>query len=345
MEYTAGRIVKAVTALIIIVALGWLFYTLSSILTILIISFLVAYILDPVASYFESHNLSRTQATAVIFLLFAGVLAALFSHFVPSLIDDLSKLQQVISSGEASKYFSRIENFIATNLPLISVEELDLQGRITRAVTQLTNSFFMILGSMVSLVTTLVIIPFAVFFLLKDGPVMMKNLFSIVPNRYFEMSLNIIYKINQQLGSYLRGQFFDALIIGVLSIIALWILNVPYYVMIGIFAGLTNMVPYVGPLAGGSVAVLVVLFTGGSGLDALLVIMAFALIQLVDNVLVQPLVVSKSVNLHPLLIIFSVTIGGQFFGILGMLLAVPATQIIKVLILEFYHGIRRYHMI
>jgi predicted PurR-regulated permease PerM len=203
----------------------------------------------------------------------------------------------------------------------------------------------MILGSVVSLVTTVIIIPFAVFFLLKDGPAMLKHIFSLIPNRYFEMSLNMMYKIDQQLGGYLRGQFFDALIIGILAILALWILDVKYFFLIGIFAGLSNMIPYVGPIVGGSAAVLVVLMTGGSGITMLLVVAAFLIIQLADNVLVQPLVVARSVDLHPLLIIFSVIIGGQFFGIMGMLLAVPATGIIKVLISELYLGIRKYNVI
>jgi len=155
----------------------------------------------------------------------------------------------------------------------------------------------------------------------------------------------ILHKTDQQLGGYLRGQFFDALIIGVLSIIALWILDVKYFMLIGIFAGLANMIPYVGPLVGGTAAVLVVLMDGGGGLEVLLVFAAFAAIQLTDNVLVQPLVVAKSVDLHPLIVIFAVIIGGQFFGILGMLLAVPVTGIIKVLISELYLGVRKYNLI
>ncbi len=345
MEYTISRIFKTITTILILAAVAWILYTLSSIISIIIISVLIAYILDPVASYFESHNLSRTQSTIIIFVIFAIIVAGIFSYFIPAVIDELSTIQQIISSGESSKYFKKAEEFITTNIPFISIEDLNLQGRITEAVSQLTNSFFMILGSVVSLVTTLIIIPFAVFFLLKDGPTMIKHSYSMIPNRFFEMSLNIIYKMDQQLGGYLRGQFFDAVIIGILAIIALWILDVKYFVLIGIFAGLSNMIPYVGPMVGGSVAVLVVLMNGGSGITMLLVVAAFLIIQLADNVLIQPLVVARSVDLHPLLIIFSVIIGGQFFGILGMLLAVPATGIIKVLISELYFGIRKYNII
>ena len=297
------------------------------------------------ASYFESRNFSRTQSTVFIFILFAIIGAGLFSYFIPAVIDEMSTIQQMISSGQASEYFQKIETFLTINIPFISIDDLNLQGRMTTAISQLTNSFFMILGSVVSLVTTVIIIPFAVFFLLKDGPAMMKHLFSLIPNRYFEMSLNMMYKIDQQLGGYLRGQFFDALIVGILAILALWILDVKYFFLIGIFAGLSNMIPYVGPMVGGSAAVLVVLMTGGSGITMLLVVVAFLIIQLADNVIIQPLVVARSVDLHPLLIIFSVIIGGQFFGIMGMLLAVPATGIIKVLISELYLGIRKYNII
>jgi predicted PurR-regulated permease PerM len=345
MEYTVSRIFKGITFILILAAIGWILYTLSSIITVIIISVLIAYILDPVASYFESRNLSRTQSTVIIFIIFAIIGAGLFSYFIPAVIDEMSTIQQMISSGQASKSFQSAESFLTRNIPFISLDDLNLQGRITDAISQLTNSFFMILGSVVSLVTTVIIIPFAVFFLLKDGPAMMKHIFSLIPNRYFEMSLNMMYKIDQQLGGYLRGQFFDALIIGILAILALWILDVKYFFLIGIFAGLSNMIPYVGPIVGGSAAVLVVLMTGGSGITMLLVVAAFLIIQLADNVLVQPLVVARSVDLHPLLIIFSVIIGGQFFGIMGMLLAVPATGIIKVLISELYLGIRKYNVI
>jgi predicted PurR-regulated permease PerM len=150
------------------------------------------------------------------------------------------------------------------------------------------------------------------------------------------MALNLLYKIDIQLGSFLRGQFFDASLVGFLAIIAMWTLDVKYYILVGIFAGLTNMIPYVGPFAGAIMAVFVVLMSGGSGNLVMMVIVAFLIIQLLDNVLIQPLVVAKSVNLHPLVIIFAVIIGGQFFGILGMLLAVPATGILKVFAIEFY---------
>lgn len=345
MDYTLARFFKFIISLVVIAALGWLVFTISSTITILIISALIAYILDPLASYLEYRGLSRMQATAVIFLVIGGLVIGFFAFLMPVVIHEIKSIEQGLSSGTASAFFNKVETWITRQVPFITRESLGLQSRLSDMVQSLSKSFFAIIGSVVSLVTTMVIIPFAVFFLLKDGPNMKRAFVRAIPNRYFEMVLNLLHKIDQQLGGYLRGQFFDAVIIGMLATLALWLLNVPYFVLIGVFAGLSNMIPYVGPAAGAVMAILVVVFNGGGGQQIGLVALAFAIIQLTDNVLVQPLVVAKSVDLHPLLIIFAVIIGGQFFGILGMILAVPVTGMIKVLATEFYSGARNYNIL
>lgn len=345
MEYTVGRFFKFIISIIIVAAVIWLLVQLSSTLTVLIISVLIAYILDPIASFLEYKGLSRTQATIILFIAIALVFTGLFYFLIPPLVNELSHIQDNLGSGSATETIGRVEQWIHQTFPFISTEDLDLQGKINTVVGHMTSSIFSIIGSLVSIVTTLIIIPFAVFFLLKDGRKMHKAIVGMIPNRYFEMSLNMIHKSDQQLGGYLRGQFFDALIIGILSTTALSVLNVPHALLIGIFAGLANMIPYVGPLMGAVTALIVVVLNNGSGQLILLVVAAFAVIQMLDNVVVQPLVVAKSVDLHPLIIIFVVIIGGQFFGILGMLLAVPATGTVKVLSVELYRAIRNYKML
>ena len=345
MDYTVSRFLKLIVSIIILIAVGWLCWALSSTITIIIISVLIAYILNPIAGYFEYKGLSRTQSTIIIFLIIASIFSVIFYFIIPPFIDELSHIQEGIGSASSAQYFDKIEKIVQENIPFIAGEDLDIQGKINQVLINFSTSFFSIIGSVVSIVTTLVIIPFAVFFLLKDGRHMLKAFVSVIPNRYFEMTLNILHKTDQQLGGYLRGQFFDALIIGILSTFALWILDVKYFTLIGIFAGLANMIPYVGPLAGAITAMFVVLINGGGGQEVLFVAIAFAVIQLLDNVLIQPLIVAKSVNLHPLIVIFAGIIGGQFFGLLGMLLAVPAAGTIIVLISEFYNGFKKYQFL
>ncbi len=336
MDVTLNRFLKIILAILVFFALGWLVVKLTSVLIIFIIGALLAYILDPIASFFEYKGLSRTGATVIIFILMAFILFILIYFIIPPIVDQVKIIQHNLGSGKSAETIQRIENFIRDNIPFLKGINVDLQTKLQEAVTHFSNSFFSLVGSMVSIITTLVIIPFVVFFLLKDGRSIIKGLVSIIPNRYFEMTLNLFYKIDQQIGGYLRGQFFDALIIGLLSVVALWLLDVPYFLLIGAFSGLANMVPYVGPLTGAIVAIIVVALSNGAVNQMLMVAGAFALIQLIDNVLVQPLVVARSVQMHPLLVIFAVIAGGQFFGVLGMFLAVPAAAIIKVLVVEVY---------
>ena len=345
MDYTVSRFFKIILLLMLLVASIWLAITLSSILTVLIISMLIAYILDPLASFMEYKGLSRLQATLVVFLMIAIMLSIAVAYVIPPLIEEIKTIEHNISSGSSTEYIQNIESWIQENIPFFAGQTLDLQDKVKSLAGQFASSFFSIVGSVVSVITTMIIIPFAVFFLLIDGHHLKTNLVKIIPNRYFEMSLNLIHKTDQQLGGYLRGQFFDAMIIGLLAIISLWILDVRYFIMIGIFAGLANMIPYVGPMAGAVAAIIVVLLNGGGTQQVALVAAAFAVIQLMDNVLVQPLVVAKNVDLHPLIIIFAVIIGGQFFGILGMLLAVPVFAMIKVVSIELYTNIRKYNIL
>lgn len=343
MDFNIGRFLKFFVILIILAAIGWLIYILRDILTLLIISALLAYILDPVATHLEYRGLSRALATTIIFVLIAAGIFNIVYFFIPPLIDELAALQTKLDTGATQEYVGKIKQFLHENLPFLS--GVDIESKVNDGLKTLTESFFAIVGNLVSIITTLVVIPFAVFFLLKDGQKMKKGLVSMIPNHYFEMTLNLIHKTDRQIGGYLRGQFFDALIIGILSVIALGVIGVKYFVLIGIFAGLSNMIPYVGPIAGASAAIVVSLVTGGSGISVLYIAVSFVFIQLADEVLVQPLVVAKSIDLHPLTVIFAVIIGGEFFGLLGMLLAVPLTGIVKVTSAEIYQAVRKYHLV
>jgi putative permease len=311
----------------------------------LIVAALFSYILDPIASYLEAKGLTRSLGTSIIFIIVFVVFALVIWLLVPGLMFQLSELQGTVSAQGDSSIIVAAENFIEQNFTFINVEAIDLSQRMNDVLNTLSYELLTILGNLVSILPIIFIVPFIVFFLLKDGHIMKKQFIYYLPNRYFEMALNVLHKIDLQLGSYIRGQFIEALVVGVLSVFGLWLLDVKYFTVIGVFAGLANMIPYVGPVAGAVPAIVVTALNGGSMIDIIYIVLAFAIIQLIDNVLVQPLVLSRSVNLHPLIIVFAILIGGQFFGLLGMLLAVPAAGIIKVSSSELYNGIKKFNLL
>jgi len=301
--------------------------------------------LDPIASTLETKGLGRTVATIIIFVLFFTIIFVLGWKVFPTIFNDLLSIQNNLNPNTTENFLVQIENFLQQHLSFINIKELNLQNEINDFFSTLSKQLIAFAADLVSVISTVIIIPFVTFFLLKDGRYMKKLLISYIPNRYFEMSLNVLHKVDQQLGGYLRGQFIEAFVVGTLSIFALWILGIKYFILIGVFAGLANLIPYVGPVAGAIPAILVAVANGADSSLIIYIVLVFTIIQLVDNTIVQPLVLSKSVNLHPLIIVLAVLIGGKFFGVLGMFLAVPIAGILKVTSSEFYNGIRKFNLV
>ncbi len=318
--------------------------SVGDLVKLMVVSVLLAYILDPVAVFLESRGLTRIISTAVIFLTFSALAAVFITLLLPVLTEEITALQQVLGAGEKSAAFTAIDRKIQDNLVFLGIKHFSLSDKLQGAAEAFGNWVFSHLLDIASLVTNLVIIPFIVFFFLKDGREIKKQLIRLVPNRYFEFSLNLLYKMDLQMGNFLRGQLLDAIIFGFMSVAVLWCLGVKYFLVIGIIAGIANLIPFLGPVAGASAAVVVSVIDRGDLTGAGIIVAAFVLMKLLDDTVVQPLIVAKSVDLHPLAVLLAVIVGGRFFGILGMLLSVPLTGFMKVVIAESSTALRRYRL-
>jgi putative permease len=341
-----ARTSRGMTDLIIflmIVAAVSAILMLGGVAEVVIISLLLAYILDPLANALERAGLSRTLATVAIFLAFVFILVLVGAFLIPALLGQVQALQSGSASEQAIRSIERLQETLALKLRPIGVGELNLLQMIQEFrgyVSQKAIDF--LLQDSLSLIVKIVMIPFVMFFLLKEGREMKKVLIGLVPNRYFEFSLDLLYKMDLQLGNYLRGQFIDALAFGVLATAALWVLGVKYFLFIGIFAGLANLIPFVGPIAGMLLGAVAAVLETGDVMEGVWVVVAFVGLKLIDDFVVQPLAVGKSVDLHPMLVALAILTGGHLFGILGMLLAVPVAGFLKVVLMESIVTYRKY---
>lgn len=342
METAFNKLFKAVVLLVLVAAFVFFIASIGGLVKLLIIAALLAYIIDPVASFLESRWMSRTSATAAIFITIILLTAVVLFLVLPLLSSQITSVQESLSSGRADIFIGKVEQVIAGKLSFLGIGNLDLAGRVHKATAGIAAWIFSHALDVVSLITDMVLIPFVVFFLLKDGRAFKKQFISIVPNRYFEFALNLLYKMDLQLGNYLRGQFLDAVIMGILSTFALWLIGVKYFFLFGAFAGIANLVPYLGPVAGAALAIAVSTFETGDLAMAAYIALAFTLVKLTDDALIQPLIVAKSVDMHPMLVLLAVIIGGRFFGVLGMLLSVPVTGFAKIAIQEGITTFRKY---
>jgi putative permease len=309
----------------------------------LLISALLAYLLDPIVTSLESKGLSRTTATTLFMVSLLAIIALTFAFMIPLIIHQIKDMQSNGASEQTAKAIAKLEGIIREKLGFLGLADLNLAEKIKVGQEYIGGKMVeVILKDSVAVIIEMVTIPFFIFLLLKDGREIKKQFVRLVPNRYFEFTLDLIYKMDQQLGNYLRGQCLDALVFGSLTTIALWLLGVKYFIFIGIFAGLANLIPYVGPIAGVTPAVLVSLLDDGDVAKAFYIILAFIFLKLTDDVLIQPMVVAQSVSLHPMVVFLSIIIGGHLFGILGMLIAVPFTGFLKVVLSESTETLRKY---
>jgi predicted PurR-regulated permease PerM len=168
------------------------------------------------------------------------------------------------------------------------------------------------------------------YYFIKDSKSFRDGFLSLVPRKWRNGLVNTGREINQILSNFIQGQLLTALIVGILEALGLLLINSKYPFILGLIGGIANIIPYFGPFLGCLPAVALALIE--SPIKALWTIVIFALVQQIDNAFISPKIIEGKLGLHPLTTILAVLIGGEFFGIIGMLVAVPIFAIIKVIL-------------
>ena len=263
-----------------------------------------------------------------------------FGEADPNVLVEIGDRILAETSTRAAKIEPMLQPYLGSDFRLAELVR-EHGERLMRTMLGGTTLF---IEGVISGLTFVVIVPFVAFFFLKEGRRLTRCLMALVPNAYFELCLNLMYQANRQIGNYIRGQLLAVLVVSVLAISGLSILGVYYALPLGLLAGLANVIPFLGPLIGIVCSSIVALATGGGLAMVAKVIVMFLIIQLIDNVLIQPTMVAKSVELHPLAVLFVVMVGSQLMGIVGMLIAVPLTGIAKVSGQTIYEGVKQYRL-
>lgn len=350
--------------------LGTIMSALSRFVTILtpfLIALAVAYLLHPIVCWIECNvmngkgflksksenperpqKLKRTLSVLFTYLLVIGIIVILlYSTYVMiggqiSRQVDFSAVIDTISSY--SKRYTQIyeqlrlwlENSgLSDNLKQQFIKTAENANEIIGSA--ISKSFYQIknIGSnIVNIVLGLII----AFYILKDLEYFKKLCSDIksafIKEREGSKAGSLLAEINSIVASFIRGQLLDALLVGILSSIGLSIIKLDFAVLIGMTAGISNIIPYFGPVIGSIPAVIVGLLSGNP-IKALLAVVVLVVVQQIDSALISPKVVGNSVGLHPVFVMLSIIIGGAYFGLWGMLIAVPATAIIKMFLLRW----------
>jgi predicted PurR-regulated permease PerM len=209
---------------------------------------------------------------------------------------------------------------------------------IERALQSIGNAT----GTVASYLVNLIIVPFIAYFILAEGDVGIKKFVERIPNKYFEMSLNIMDKLGKVLVFYLRGLILECSIVGGLSIIGFMIIGVPYAVLLGVLAGIANLIPYIGPIVGISMAVIASLTKTGDFQMLLPLFLFYLIMRVIDDGFLQPRCLGKSLEMHPVAVVLVLIIGHQLMGVAGMMISIPVATILRVAATETYWGLKHY---
>jgi predicted PurR-regulated permease PerM len=337
-------LVKVLLLLGIIIAAFWIASYFPGIVLVLIISFLSAFILRPLVLLLEFRlGIRRIFSVGIVFLFIGGSLIAAGFLFIPLALERLTVLYNEFKNFPFEQKLNDAAISLTASIPFTNPET------VTREVHLFVNNGLQglnaFLSSAAEFIVNLAIVPFITFFILAEGDTAAKKFIERVPNKYFEMTLNVINKIQKELAGFLRGWIYDSAIVGGLNIISFYIIGVDYAILLGIIAGISNLIPYVGPFFGVAPALLISLTQYGDFRQAYLILaVPLVLIQLLDNIIIQPLCFSKTVDMHPVIVIFVLIIGNSLMGIAGMLLAIPIATILKSSAVETYWGLKNYRI-
>lgn len=345
---TLERVVKALLVLAGISVIGLLMYNYSTLLGYAVIAMIFSYILDPLVNRMQSAGLNRTFSIVLTLSALGLILVWISTNVIPIVanqmvelagqlnVQNIENITRQIEYRITQKFGFLPEGFLSDNLIDVLQELFDV-GEIPTALSN-------IIGIFTNIFSAAIIIPFATFFFLKDGSKIRRDLLQIVPNKYFETTLSLIDKIESRLGLYFRAVMLQSFIVAFASYIALSIVGLNNALSVGIAVGIANTIPYFGPIIGYVLSIIVSIIEVGNFSLVLPCVLAILFVQMLDNIVLQPLIFSKSADMHPVAILFIIMIGAETAGILGMLVAIPIATIIKITFNQISWSLNNYYV-
>lgn len=339
---TRSRVIRTIlTVLTLALAVGAiLFY--KSILAYLLVGFVVSYLLSPIINYAERSHINRSLAIVIVYFCIVILLSIFFTYIIPQIIDQLADFSATIRTlmenperlslkNLGISTLTRVVETLEKTFPSLKVDEEVIKffddGRVNEILNQLPSVF----KSVANILAFLVVVPVIVFFMLKDERLFLRGVINNVSNRYFEFTLHLLEKIEESFGKFFRAILIETVIVSVMSIIGLLILGIPNALILGIIVGLANPIKYFGPFIGAVPTLLVILLGPTPDIYVVYSIIMYIIVQQIDGNILFPVLVGKSMDMHPLWVLLTVIAGGYAFGILGMLLGVPVVFLIKTI--------------
>lgn len=349
-----SRLAVAGTALTLL----WIVQVTGLLLAPFILAMILAYVLDPVVGLL-SRRMPRSLAIALLALPLLGLLALLVFLLAPAVASQLSQLISNVPEwirvveGWVSDLRAWVVGLGIQGIDEGTVPELrdidaqaivgylqERQSELARGGASAVLGIGRGLGAVLAVVGYLVLLPILGYYLLRDWDGIRAKVAELVPRPYRERVLEFAGEYDRLLSRYLRGQLLLAAIVGLMIGVGFWLVGFPYALLLGLVAGVLNIVPYLGLLVSVAAALVISVFSGAIGGSLVKVALVFGVEQVLENV-IGPRIVGESVGLHPVWVILALALFSFFFGFVGLLIAVPAAVFLKLVVQA---GLERYRV-
>lgn len=347
VQRAAYRVWLAVGALVLVwIAWRVLARPLAVVIPPLLLTTVIVYLLAPLVAAFERRGVPRWLGALLAYLGALLSLAAIVALLTPMLTEQfrtfVDNLPQLLA--KLGDDLDRRLAPLGIDMPVgDTIDASALQANIERALERGgVAAFAGVLGGLSGLALGLmqVVIVFTLgpvmgFYVLVDLPRLGRWLRSLIPPQHRAEAIEVGSKLHHVVGGFIRGQLLVALFVGMAASIGLAVVGLPFWLLIGVTAGLTNMIPLLGPFVAGALGVTIALVSDGLGLAAL-VLLVMVVVQQLDNQLVSPLVMGRNVQVHPLVVLLALVIAGTVYGLIGLLIAVPSVAAGNVLVSHYW---------
>jgi len=324
-----------------LMVLIWLLETTGFLLAPFLLALAIAYILDPVVDLLERRGVPRALAIFLLFLPGVGVVAAAaLVAAAPEAIDRIAGwftnlrtwLLRLDIPGVREEAFREPLRQLDTTRLVAWIQGVTEPEALARRIWAAILGVGRGLGTAFSVLGYVVLTPVLGYYLLRDYDRITERVRELIPPRKRPTWTAFLAEYDTLLSRYLRGQLLTAAVVGVLTALLLWIVRFPYAGLVGAVAGVFNLVPYLGLVVSLVPALLIALLSGSVLVSLLKIAIVFAVVQILEGSVLSPRIVGGSVGLHPVWVILALAVGGFFLGLVGLLLAVPAAVLIKLLL-------------
>ncbi|MGE5328454.1 MAG: AI-2E family transporter [Deltaproteobacteria bacterium] len=333
--------IGVIVSLLVISAVVYFIFANSAkiaiIITPFIIGIIIAYLLNPLIIRLEKRKVSRGLAITLIGILFLIITVLFLNMIIPVLYSNITDL--ISNIPDYTKYYNNLVTWVQTqvNYSMLPQQVKDIVASQIKGNINYLQGFFVSLlknslgaiSSIFSFFLNFLMGIFIAFYFLKDIDFFKMQISNLIPRSWRNPVSTTSAEINVVISNYIQGQLTVLAIVAVLETIGLTIAGVKYSLVLGIIGGIANIIPYFGPFIGAVPAVAIAILD--SPMKALFAILVFVIVQQIDNSIISPKIMSESMGLHPITIIFVILFFGTFFGLIGMILAVPLTAILKVI--------------